>query len=358
MKHLTQIGFGFIGAGAITHYSAESLSKHPQVKLVSVYDPHEGRAKALGEKFKFDSVTTDLEKFLNNKNIDAVYIATPNKFHVPLTLQVLKAGKHVILEKPFALNYAEAKQAVDAAKAASLVFTLGMNQRFNADSQRVKQLVDQGGLGDIYHAKAYWLRRTGIPKLHTWFGNRELAGAGCLYDIGVHMLDLTLYTINNYQPVSVTGATYTKFGDRDLGEGGWGLSDKSDLKFDVEDFASAFIRFANGATVTLDVTWAAHRFNSNSDNVELFGTEGGASLRPAKYFRFAQVGNNKPVGYDVVEDLDAPLAMPHADRFHNFANHLLGKEELVVTTDQALTVQKILDAIAESSRLGKEVRIG
>lgn len=357
MKHLTEIGFGLIGAGAIAHYTAESLSKHPHVKVLAVQDPNEARAKDLAAKFKIGTATTDIEKLLNDKNIDAVYIATPNKFHVPLTLQAIKAGKHVILEKPFALNYAEAKQAVDAAKAANLVFTLGMNQRFSPDSQRIKQLVEQGALGDIYHAKAYWLRRTGIPKLGTWFGNRELAGSGCLYDIGVHMLDLALYTIDNFQPVTVSGTTYTKFGNRGLGEGGWGLSERGAVKFDVDDFASAFIRFANGATVTLDVTWAAHRVDRDRDNVEIFGTEGGAWIRPAKVFRYLQNGTGKPADYEVVDELNGPLALPHADRFHNFVNHLLGKEKLVVTTDQALTVQKILDAIAESSRLGKEVSL-
>jgi len=118
----------------------------------------------------------------------------------------------VLLEKPFAMNADEAGKAVAIAEKAGLTLMLGMNQRFTADSQKIKQLVEQGVLGDIYHAKAYWFRRAGIPKLGTWFANREMAGGGSLYDIGVHMLDLCLWTMNNFEPVSVTGATFRSRG--------------------------------------------------------------------------------------------------------------------------------------------------
>jgi predicted dehydrogenase len=353
MKPLSTVRFGLVGAGQIAHYAADAIRNHPHAKLVAVQDPHLERRTTLQKKHALEYAHEVVEDLLANPNVDAVYIAVPNKFHVPLAIQALEAGKHVILEKPFAMNAGEAEAAINVAKKAGLVLNLGMNQRFSADSQKIKQLVEEGVLGEIYHAKAIWRRRTGIPKLGTWFGNKEIAGGGSLYDIGVHMLDLCLWTINNFEPVSVTGATYTKFGNRGLGEGGWGLSDKVETKFDVDDFASAFIRFANGATVTLDTTWACHQATGNIENVEVFGTEGGASLRPARLFR----GGTFPTAYEVVDDLKMNLKMPHQERFHNFINHLRGEEELCVTPQQALTVQKILDAIAESNRTGKEVRL-
>jgi len=354
MTHLSTVRFGFIGAGQIAYYAAEAVRSHPQAKLVAIQDPHLERRSTLQKKHSLEFAHEAVEDLLANKAVDAVYIAVPNKFHIPLAIQALEAGKHVILEKPFAMNAAEAEKAIAVAKTARLVLNVGMNQRFTADSQKIKQLVEDGVLGEIYHAKAYWLRRAGIPKLGTWFGNKEIAGGGSLYDIGVHMLDLCLYTINNFEPVSVVGATYTKFGHRGLGEGGWGLSDRSEATFDVDDFASAFIRFANGATVTLDTSWACHRATANSENVEIFGTEAGASLRPARLFR---ADPRPPASYEVLDDLKVPLKMPHAERFHNFINHLRGEEELCVTTEQALVVQKILDAIAESNRTGQEVRL-
>lgn len=354
IEKLSEVRIGFIGAGQIAHWAADVIKPHLHAKVVAVQDLNEPRRKALREKHAVAADYATAEELFADKSVNAVYIATPNKFHVPLTIQALIAGKHVILEKPFAMSAAEAEEAIAAAKTAGRVLTIGMNQRFSADSQKIKHLVETGALGEIYHAKAYWLRRSGIPKFGTWFGNKELAGAGSLYDIGVHMLDLCLYTIDNFEPVSVVGATYTKFGNRGLGEGGWGMSDRTTIAFDVDDFASAFIRFANGATVTLDTSWACHRATGGSDNVELFGTNAGATLRPARLFR---AGTSSPASYEIVDKINVPLKMPHQERFYNFINHLRGEEELCVTTDQALVVQKILDAIAESNRTGKEVRI-
>jgi predicted dehydrogenase len=355
MKPLSTVRFGLIGAGAIAHHAADAILRHPNAKLVAVQDLNLERLQALQKKHSLEFAHQKVEELLANNAIDAVYIAVPNKFHIPLTIQALEAGKHVLLEKPFAMNAVEAEKAINFAKKVGLVLNVGMNQRFTPDSQKIKTLVEQGALGEIYHAKAYWRRRTGIPKLGTWFGTKEVAGGGSLYDIGVHMLDLCLYTMNNFEPVSVVGATYTKFGNRGLGEGGWGLSDrKADAKFDVDDFASAFIRFANGATVTLDTTWACHQALANMENVDLFGTEAGATLRPARLFRG---GTAAPATYEVLDEIKATLKYPHADRFHNFINHLRGEEELCTSTDQALTVQKILDGIAESNKTGKEVRL-
>jgi predicted dehydrogenase len=354
MKNLSEVRFGFIGAGQIAHYAAEAVLRHPNARLVAIQDLNIDRLKTLQKKHSLEYAHEKVEDLLANKAVDAVYIAVPNKFHIPLTIQALEAGKHVLLEKPFAMNAEEAAKAIAIAEKSGLILNLGMNQRFTADSQKIKQLVEQGVLGEIYHAKAYWMRRTGIPKLGTWFGNKEVAGGGSLYDIGVHMLDLCLYTINNFEPVSVMGATYTKFGNRGLGEGGWGLSDRVETAFDVDDFGTALIRFANGATVSLDTSWACHQAVGSKEGVELFGTEAGASLRPARLYRGSA---GLPATYEIVDDFKMSLKMPHQERFHNFINHLRGEEELCVTTHQALVVQKILDAIAESNRTGKEVRL-
>jgi len=354
MKHLSEVRFGFIGAGQVAHWASDQVKRHAHAQLIAVNDVNEERVKALADKLGVKNAYTKVEDLLANKDIDAVYIAVPNKFHASLAIQALEAGKHVLLEKPFAMSAAEAEAVIAAAKKADRVLTIGMNQRYTEDSQKIKHLVETGIFGEIYHAKAYWFRRSGIPKLGTWFGNKELAGGGSLYDIGVHMLDLCLYTIDNFSPVSVCGATYTKFGNRGLGEGGWGMSDRTNIVFDVDDFASAFIRFENGATVTLDTSWAAHGPQPNRDNVEIFGTEAGATLRPARVFKS---GTAVPPAYEVLDQFDAPLKMPHLDRFHNFINYLRGEEELCVTPAQALVVQKILDAIAESNRTGREVRL-
>ncbi|MBC2607403.1 Gfo/Idh/MocA family protein [Pelagicoccus albus] len=349
---MDKVRFGFIGCGKISQYSAEALLKHPQASLVAAQDLSEKRVAELGDTFAIPHRFTDSAKLLSCKEVDAVYIAVPNKFHASLAIAALKAGKHVILEKPFAMNSQEAEEVINVSKATGQVFTLGMNQRFSPDSQKIKAIVESGTMGEIYYAKAYWQRREGIPSLGTWFGNKELAGAGAINDIGVHLLDLCMHLMDNFEPVSVFGKTYTKFGNRGLGEGGWGISDKTDTVFDVDDLAAAMIRMKNSATINLEASWAAHMAERERVNVELFGTEMGASVYPAKVYK-----RNDPINadYQIVENVAATPALPHCDRFHNFVNHLVSGEPLLAAAHEILTVQKILDAIAESSRTGKSV---
>ncbi len=350
---MSRLRFGLIGAGQIAHISAKSIQSHDAADIVAAHDPNAARLAELCEAFEIPAAYDTADALFQDDGVDAVYIAVPNKYHAPLAQAALEAGKHVILDKPFAMNLAEAEGVAAAAAAAGKVFTLGMNMRFREDSQKVKSLVDAGVLGDIYHAKAFWFRRQGIPRIGTWFGNKELAGGGCLLDIGVHLLDLCLHTMGNFEPVSVSGATYTKFGHRGLGEGGWGKSDREGIPFDVDDFATALIKFANGATVSLDVSWACHAEEHNRNNVHLYGSEAGASLYPAKLFRQDPLRTD----YDVIDNLAGDTPMPHGDRFHNFINHILGDEPLCCTVDQALTIQRILDAIYESAQTGREVLI-
>ena len=348
---MNEVRFGFIGAGKISQYSAEAIARHPQSRLVALQDISRDRLNRLADKFDVSRRFETAEELFGCDEVDVVYIAVPNKYHADLAITAMRAGKHVLLEKPFAMNAQEAAEVIQVSKDTDRIFTLGMNQRFLEDAQKIKAVADQGALGDLYYAKAYWLRREGVPKLGTWFGNKALAGAGAINDIGVHLLDLCLHTIDNFDPVSVFGATYTKFGNRGLGEGGWGLSDAEGAVFDVDDFASALIRMRNGATVSLEVSWAAHIEDDNRMNVELMGTEAGASLYPAKIFKRDPLDAT----YRVIEDVAAKPALAHCDRFHNFANHLLFAEPLLVTADQALVVQRILDAVSESCQSGKSV---
>ena len=350
---MQEVRFGFIGAGKISQYSAEAIAKHPQARLLAVQDLNRARLDELAEKFAVPHRFEKASELLACPEVDAVYIAVPNSFHASLAIEAMLAGKHVILEKPFAMNATEAAEVLRVARATGKAFTLGMNQRFLPDAQKIVALSHAGALGEIYYAKAYWFRREGIPKLGTWFGNKQLAGGGAINDIGVHLLDLCLHAMDNFEPVSVFGVTYTKFGNRGLGEGGWGISDATETTFDVDDLATATIRMKNGAAVCLETSWAAHIEEKNRMNVELFGTEAGASLYPAKLFKRDPLDAD----YRVIENVAAKPALPHCDRFHNFINHLLHAEPLLVTGEQALVVQRILDAVAESCRTGQSVNL-
>lgn len=347
------VKIGMLGAGQVTFGNCRQILEHPQAEIVAVADPNEKRAKALQKEFAIDRRYASVEELCKDGDLDAISISVPNVYHAPTAIAALEAGKHVLLDKPFTINRKEAVKVIDTAKKARKLLTVGMNQRFGEGSQVIKAIAARGDLGDIYHAKAFWFRRSGIPKLGTWFCRKDLAGGGVVYDIGVHMLDLCLYLIDNFRPVSVSAATYSVFGHRGLGEGGWGMSDRGEKVFDVEDFATALIRLRGGLTVTLEVSWAIHQEEAGRHNVELFGTEAGATVFPAKLLRFGRKRNEYEVVYP--EGVQGPYH--GTNRYTNWIDAILKKAKPCATLKQSLAVQTILDGVYESAKTRKEVRL-
>jgi predicted dehydrogenase len=350
---MKKVKVGLIGAGQIAYHNCEGILAHPQAEVIAVADPSVERAKALQEKFSLSRTYESAAEMLTDSDIDAVSIAVPNVFHASYSIAALQAGRHVMLDKPFALNLAEALEVAKAVEASGKVFTVAMNMRFREEAQRARLLVEQGVLGDPYHAKAYWFRRRGIPKLGTWFGQKKMSGGGVLLDIGVHLLDLSLFLMDNFEPEAVSGVTHSTFGHRGLGGGSWGLSNQESGTFDVEDMATALIKLKGGATVALEVSWAIHQEEVNRHNVELFGTEAGITAFNSHLCRYG----NEPDAYEVSVPEKIPVPYPHQNRFINWIDAILGQDELVCTLQQALAVQKTLDAIYASAAGGGEIRV-
>lgn len=345
------IRYGFIGAGQVTHVAAKQIHQDPRGRVVAAFDTNPLRSQELAKAFALERVHATAEALVRDPEVDAVYVAVPTKFHAEMAILALEAGKAVLLEKPMAMDYAEAAQVAAVARRTGRPLLVGMNQRYMAGPQQVRRQIMSGALGDIYHAKGFWNRRQGIPKLGTWFSSKQLAGAGALFDIGVHMLDLSLFLLGNFRPVSVTGATYTKFGHRGLGAGNWSLSESQNHAFDVDDFATALIKLEGGVTLNLDVSWAAHQSEANLQDVRLFGTEAAATVHPPRLYRPL----NGSEAYETIETLPPEMLLPHTNRFTNLINHLLDGEPLLVKVEEALTVQRLLDGIRKSSETGDQV---
>ena len=348
---MAAIRFGLIGAGGIAEYTASDILRHDQTAIVAIADPTVERARGLAQRTGAVALD-DPTALLRRDDIDAVYIAVPNQLHASLTISALEHGKHVLLEKPFATSLDAALAAATSAERHGRLLMLGMNQRFDPQVQRARALHAAGRLGDVYHAKAYWRRRAGIPRIGSWFTSKAASGGGALLDIGVHMLDATLFILGNFAPASVTGATFTRFGQRGLGDGNWGRSERTFTNFDVDDFATALIRMDNGLVIALDAAWAMHQPTAEERGIELFGDDGGLSVFSNSLYRPDADGSflsseGQPPG---------PLAFPHCSRVHHFVNVLLEREAAVVNIDEALAVQRILDAIYASARTGVEVR--
>jgi predicted dehydrogenase len=288
---------------------------------------------------------------LGRADIDVVSIALPNHLHASVALAALRAGKHVMLDKPMATSARAAARLVVEAKRRRRLLMVGQNQRFSPAVQTLRRLVDRGVLGEVYHAKAAWLRRSGIPRIGSWFTQRKFAGGGCTYDIGAHVLDQTLYLLNEFDAVTVAGQTYAKFGPRGRGDGTWGKSEIDPRKpFDVDDLSVALIKLKSGRTVLLETSWAAHQPVPDFNGTQLFGTEAGATTNPLRLFRSTRQGY-------VVEAPEPRPVFVNPNRMVHFINVLQGTEEPHVLPEQSLAVQKILDAIYLSAATGREVRL-
>lgn len=347
----TSFNVAVIGTGAIGIDHILSFQSHPAASVVAVADTSTERAHAAAERYRIPTVVADYRDLLKRKDVDVISIALPNYLHATVAIAALKAKKHVMLEKPMSTSAADAAKIAAEAKKQGVVLMVGQNHRFATEVQTAKQLVTDGVLGDVYHAKTAWTRRSGIPRIGSWFTQKKLSGGGVTYDIGVHALDRCLYLMNEFEAVAVSGKTYTQFGQRGLGNGDWGKSEIDTRKpFDVDDLAVALIKLKSGRTILLEASWAAHQGESDFNGTQLFGTQAGLIFPPLQLFRDGDHGYSSQL-----VTLKKPLV--NTNRMCHFIEVLLGNEQLFVKPTESIAVQKILDAIYVSSRTGKEVRV-
>lgn len=343
---------GVIGAGGIGIEHLLSLQSCPRATAVAIAENQPQRAREISERFKIPRSYADYRELLEQPDIDAVTIALPNHLHAPVALEALKARKDVLLEKPMALNALEATKVAEAARRMRKTVMVGHNFRFRRDTQMARMLIERGDLGVVYHARAFWLRRVGIPRIGSWFTQKKLAGGGCVTDLGVHFLDLCLHLLKEFEATTVLAATHAEFGPHGQGEIDYGKSEIDPRKpFDVEDHGAAFIRLKSGQSVILEASWAGyHDPEAREYGVDLLGTKGGLSLFPARWFRHG------PSGHETIAlaGLKPPCS---EDRIHHFVACVLDGRKPLVSLEESLKVQRILDAIYQSAATGREVRL-
>ncbi|WP_281887319.1 Gfo/Idh/MocA family protein [Paenibacillus sp. YYML68] len=347
------IRLGIIGAGGIGNEHMKGFRATEGVQLTAVTDVFRPLAEQRAKEYGIELVCDSYQELLES-DVDAVVVAVPNDLHAPIAIDALQAGKHVLLEKPMAIDAASAKAIVRAHRASGKVLMLSHQQRWEAVYLQVKEQIDKGALGHIYNTKTGWVRRKGIPGWGTWFTQKSKSGGGPLIDLGVHMLDLSLHFMGSPKPVSVFGTTYAEFGPKQRGIGDWGRPDWSG-HYDVEDLATALIKLDNGATLTLDVSWAAHTSIENSGPyIYLMGTEGGASLKNGEgmlhaelFDRTTDVTLSKPVS-----DEGARLRMNR-----HFVECIREGREPLTSAMSGLANSLVLEAIYESSRTGSMIQL-
>ncbi|MBQ8397465.1 MAG: Gfo/Idh/MocA family oxidoreductase [Clostridia bacterium] len=349
---------GIIGCGGIANGKhMPSLAKVKNAKMVAFCDIIEERALKAREKYGTPdcAVYTDYKKLLEDKTIDVVHVLTPNRSHSTITVDALEAGKHVMCEKPMAINSAEAQKMLDAAKRTGKKLSIGYQSRHRADSLYMKAEAEAGTFGDIYYAEALAIRRRAVP---TWgvFLNEYEQGGGPLIDIGTHALDLTLWMMDNYTPKYCVGTTYHALNNSVEQGNDWGNWDPE--KFTVEDSAFGFIVMENGATINLRASWALNYADPREAMTTICGTKAGADMinglringirNNLQYIFTPQLGAKGAAFYDGVKG-ESP-----ADReARMWIDAVVNDKTPFVTPEQAIVVTKILEGIYTSAKTGE-----
>jgi predicted dehydrogenase len=257
----------------------KSFENNPDAILHGVFDYSIERAHAKAEQYGIQHVYKDIEEVYSDPKVDAVSICTWNNSHADLSIRALNAGKHVLVEKPLAMNVEEALRVEAAVQKNNKTLQVGFIRRFATNTKVLKSFIDNGTLGDIYYAKASCLRRLGNPG--GWFADKDRSGGGPLIDLGVHLIDVCWYLMGRPKVKSISGNVYNKLGNRGNVEN-LSFYKAADYQIDrntVEDLANALITFENGASLLVDVSFTLHA-KKDEIQVKLYGTKGGAELEP------------------------------------------------------------------------------
>lgn len=350
---MDKIKIGIIGTGNISNSHIQAYLRNPNVELYAFCDINEEQLHTMGEKYGITRLFTDKEEMLKLPEIDAVSVCTWNSAHAECTIAALNAGKHVLCEKPMALNTQEAEAMKAAAEKNGKLLMIGFVRRYGNDCKILQDFINNDFMGELYYAKATYLRRDGNPG--GWFGDKSRSGGGPLIDLGVHVIDLVRYLSGNPKPVSVYGATFQKLFDRKGSIGApkyLSASATGNDVCDVEDLASAMIRFDNGEVLSVEAAFSLNLKN-DTGTIELFGTKAGAKLSPELEI-YTDINN-----YQSNISLVAPSALAFNDLFANEINHyidcLISGAQCKSPAEDGIEMMKILDAVYESARTGHEV---
>ncbi len=365
---MDKLRVGIIGLGWPGQRHIEGYQKHDGARIVALSDVNTAAAEQVKAQYEVTGATIfgDYHEMLAGDTVDAVSIATPNFLHVPIAIDALEAGKHVLLEKPLSNTLEDGlRLAAKVAERPGQAFMIALNNRYRPDSIVLQRQIDAGDLGDIYYAKTGWLRGASEFNLRGWFTQKERSGGGPLIDLGVHMLDLALWFMGNPRPVSVTGSVYSEFNEQ--------MSQRTGTDVDVEDLATAFVKLDNGGTIVLDVSWMSHIEESDLIYTQLFGKSGGAKITRSstpgsgsdERMSINTTGGTGPDRATLVgrPEFRSQLAAQPGFMLHesfrgevaDFVDSIAAGRQPGATITHGLDILRILDAIYRSAETGREI---
>lgn len=345
---MKKINLGIVGLGWPGQRHAEGILGSKTGVLYACADAHEERRANFVQRFQPQRAFASFEEMLADPALNAVVICLPNFLHFPLAKAALQAGKHVLCEKPPTMNAGEMRLLREEAEQRQLVYCFGRQARFSPELLAAKTLVEQGRLGEIYFGRAVFIRSRGIPVgVGGWFTEKARSGGGALIDLGVHALDSAWYLMGTPRPVTVSAQVFQNFAHQ-----------VAPPVNDVEDGAYGMVRFANGAVIQLEISWASHlaheipeskEFGRELINTTLHGAKGTIQLTPPLLFTEE---NGVAVKTEIVpQGADERFTL----QMQNFLDAIAGTAPPVNTAEQAFYLMEMLDAIYQSSASGREV---
>lgn len=344
---------GVIGVGGIASTHMPGWAASPYAEVIAGADPNPVALADWGKKWNVNILTASTEDILNDPDIDIVDICTPSMFHAPLAIAALEHGKHVICEKPLAPTPNEIRQMIAARDASGKMLMTAQHHRYSPQGQALKAEVDRGVLGEVYHARAWYLRRNNVPN-GPGFLLKSRSGGGACIDIGVHALDTALWLMGSPTPVSVTGHASSTLSKMPGAWSPWAGGGAIMPEMDVEELAVGFVRFANGATMMLEFSWLLNGPHQEDLQVWLYGTQGGCHYPKAELYT---QGTSPRQQYDIALKYLPQQLGPHAVECMAFAEAIVTGAPSPVPAEQSLAVQIILDSIYTSAQTGREVRL-
>ena len=350
---MAKIKIAMIGAGNIAQTHLDSYMKNPDAEVYAVCDINPVRLQETGDKYHIERRYTDVDTMLAElPELDATDVCVWNVNHASCTIKALNAGLHVLCEKPMAYNAEEAVAMKEAADKNGKLLMIGFVMRYSDEARIAKDFIDKGYLGDIYYAKAHYIRRHGSPG--GWFANKALSGGGPVIDLGVHVIDFTRYLMGNPKPVSVYAATFEKLGKKDNLKTGPCCVPKDAKPEDpctVEDFASAMIRYDNGAVTHLETSYSLNA--EPVINRQLFGTKAGMDL--SNGVKLYGECNDFMADIDIKTDNYKDSCPLFDAEINHFVDCVANGTACRSTAEDGITIMRILDAIYLSAKIGHEV---
>lgn len=344
---------GIIGAGSISDFHLKAYQSNPDVEIYAICDLNEQRAKDKAAQYGAKVVHTDYHEMLKDPELDAVSICTWNNTHAPISIAALRAGKNVLVEKPLCTTVEEALEVEKAVKETGKILQVGFVRRYEPSTRVLKEFIDSGDLGEIYYAKASYIRRLGNPG--GWFADIERSGGGPLIDLGVHIIDICWYLMGKPKVKSVSGNVYHKLGNRSniKNLSFYQAADYDAEKNTVEDMANALVRFENGASLFVDVSFTLHAKNDEI-SMKIYGDKGGAEVEPNLVImseKHDTILNMEPQ----IDPVSADYAVPFQNEINHFIECCQTGEKPHSPIEDGVELMKILCGIYESSEKKSEI---